>query len=214
MNDRSNPSRRPTAVPSEEEQEIARLVSLAQDGDTEAFEQLVRIFQDRVFRRAMYRLRDEDEANDLAQEVFLTCFRKIHQFRGESKFWTWLCRIVDNLAINRISWLKRRGKDRTYSLEAGPSPNEEDTRSWDPADTAADPRREVEGREAVENLNRCLSQLSPEHREILLLRFSEQLSYDEIARTLNISDGTVKSRISRARAELRSLMSEYLDNRS
>lgn len=207
----NKPERSAPRTSPEEEQEIVRLVAAAQDGDTAAFEELVRVFQDRVWRRAMYRLRDEDEANDLAQEVFLTCFRKIHQFRGEAKFWTWLCRIVDNLAINRISWLKRRGKDRTYSLDAGPSPDEDDTRRWDPADTGADPRREVEGREAVENLNRCMSQLSEEHREILLLRFAEQLSYDEIARTLEISDGTVKSRISRARAELRSLMAEYLD---
>lgn len=195
-----------------EEAEVKIWVERAKAQDHEAFENLVSHFQDKVWRRAMYRLRDHDEAYDLTQEVFLVCYRKIHQFRGESKFWTWLGRIIDNLAINRGSWLRRRGKGRTYSLDAGPSTDPDGPKGWDPPDPGADPRRRAEASQAVEHLNENLEALSPEHREILLLRFAEDLSYEEIADSLRISAGTVKSRISRARAELRSLMAEFLDN--
>ena len=108
------------ARPSRDEPEIAQWVREAQGGDREAFESLIGHFQDRVWRRALYRIRDHDEAYDVAQEVFLICFRKIHQFRGESKFWTWLSRIVDNQVKNRQGWLQRRGKGRTYSLDSPP----------------------------------------------------------------------------------------------
>lgn len=201
------------SLPDNDSEEVDLWVKQAQEGDREAFEKLIVHFQDRVWRRAMYRIRDADEAEDLAQEVFLLCFRKIHQFRGESKFWTWLCRVVDNQVKNRIGWLQRRGRGKTYSLDApiaGDESGENDLR-WDPPDTGADPRREAEGREAVVRLNACLESLTPDHREILLLRFSDELSYEEIAAKLEVTLGTVKSRINRARAELRTLMSDFLE---
>lgn len=201
------------ALPDPDTEEVDLWVKQAQAGEREAFERLLVHFQDRVWRRAMYRLRDADEAEDLAQEVLLLCFRKIHQFRGESKFWTWLCRIVDNQVKNRIGWLQRRGKGKTYSLDA-PMLDEdggENNLLWEPPDQSADPRREAEGREAVAQLNQCLESLTPDHREILLLRFSDELSYEEIAAKLDVTLGTVKSRINRARAELRTLMSDYLE---
>lgn len=200
------------SLPDNDSEEVDHWVKLAQTGDREAFEHLIVHFQDRVWRRAMYRLRDADEAEDLAQEVLLLCFRKIHQFRGESKFWTWLCRIVDNQVKNRIGWLQRRGKGKTYSLDApiAGDDGEDSTLQWDPADQSADPRREAEGREAVLKLNECMESLTADHREILLLRFSDELSYEEIAAKLDITLGTVKSRINRARAELRTLMADYL----
>jgi RNA polymerase sigma-70 factor (ECF subfamily) len=189
--------------------EVVEWIRRAREGDREAFESLIAEYQDRVWRRALYRLGDYDEAYDLAQEVLLTCFRKIHQFRGESKFWTWLGRIVDNHVKNRVAWLTRRGKDKTFSLDA-PIGEGDENRAWMVPDASAGPRRQVENQEAMDALHRNLEQLSPDHREVLLLRFSDGLSYEEIAETLQVSLGTVKSRINRARVELRSLMDEFL----
>lgn len=188
-------------------------VSRAQDGDRESMERLLEHFQDRVFRRALYRIGDRDEAAEVAQDVFVLCFRKIGQFRGEASFWSWLARIVDNQVKNRWDWLRRRGKGRTFSMhdmlrgELG----EEDA-AWDPPDEAPDPRRQAEGREAIEALEGSMSVLSEDHREILLLRFAEDLAYEEIAAQLEISIGTVKSRINRARGELRKLMGDHLES--
>lgn len=201
----------PRSAGSAELPEVTQWVKEAQDGNREAFELLIGHFQDRVWRRALYRIGDREEAFDVAQEVFIICFRKIGQFRGESKFWTWLCRVVDTQVINRQGWLKRRGKGRTYSLDAPMDPNEADGSSWDPPDSAADPRRRAAGNEAVDALNENLAEMSPEHREIVLLRFADGLSYEEIAETLQLTLGTVKSRINRARGELRGLMGDYLD---
>ena len=186
-------------------------VATARRGERDAFERLIAHFQDRVWRRARYRIGDADEAWDVAQEVFILCFRKIDQFRGEASFWTWLARIVDNQVRNRLGWLRRRGREITYSLdELGPGDADEE-RAWDPPDTAADPRREAGARQKIDALNQALAALSEDHREVLLLRFSDGLAYEEIAETLGISLGTVKSRINRARAELRQRMEPYLE---
>jgi RNA polymerase sigma-70 factor (ECF subfamily) len=157
-------------------------------------------------------LGDHDEAYDVAQEVFLTCFRKIHQFRGEARFWSWLCRIVDNHVINHRGWQERRGRSKTFSLDQPPSADPDAVRGWDPPDPSADPRREAQDHEAMAALDRNLGELGADHREILLLRFADGLSYEEIAEHLQISLGTVKSRINRARAELRARMKDHLDS--
>lgn len=191
--------------------EVGWWIHRARYGDREAFERLILHFQERVWRRALYRLGDHDEAHDLAQEVFLTCFRKLHQFRGDAKFWSWLGRITDNHVKNRFAWLKRRGRDKTFSLDAPLGEDEDAPPGYDPPDPGAGPRKEAQDREGVEMLNRHMGALSADHREILLMRFSDGLAYEEIAERLEISLGTVKSRINRARAELRERMKDYLD---
>ncbi len=201
----------PAGPPQIDETEIEAWVEQARGGDRDAFQRLILHFQDRVWRRAYYRLRDREEAFDVAQEVFLLCFRKLHQFRGEARFWTWLCRIVDNQVKNRLGWLKRRAHDLTYSLDAPPPGADEAATGWDPPDPAPSPRQQVQGREALTALDRCLHLLSADHREVLLLRFADGLSYEEIAETMQVSLGTVKSRINRARAELRALMTDHLE---
>lgn len=196
---------------SRDDPEVTAWIALAKTGDREAFDRLILHYQDRVWRRALYRLGDHEEAYDLAQEVFLTCFRKLHQFRGDSKFWTWLGRITDNHVKNRYAWLKRRGKDRTFSLDAPLAEGEDAPPGWDPPDPGAGPRKTAEDREGMETLNRGLARLSPDHREVLLLRFADGLAYEEIAEGLGISLGTVKSRINRARADLRENMRDFLE---
>lgn len=193
-----------------EDPRVAVWVRQAQAGERSAFDALIRHFQDRVWRRALYRIGDYDEAYDVAQEVLLTCFRKIHQFRGESKFWTWLGRIVDNHVKNRQAYLVRRGRDKTMSLNTTLG-DSDDERTIDVPDPAPGPLREAENHEAMRALEGNLSRLSPDHREILLLRFADGLAYEEIAETLQVSLGTVKSRINRARVELRELMEGFIE---
>lgn len=206
-----SPAGQPAAGPSDAER-VMVLVREAQDGNRQAMEDLIRHFQDRVWRRARYRIGDPDEASEVAQEVFLICFRKLHQFRGESHFWTWLARITDNQVRNRMGWWRRRRQSQTFSLQELWQGDEEDVQQqeWDPPDPSPSPRQEAAGREVMGALEEKLGQLSPEHREVLMLRFADGLSYEEISDQLGIELGTVKSRINRARAELREKMERYL----
>ena len=178
-------------------------------------EALLTTFQDRVWRRALYRLGDHDEAWEVVQDVFVICFRKIGQFRGESQFWTWLARVVDNQVKNRLAWWRRRGRSVTFSLEelgggGGASEHDGAEKAWEPPSTEPSPRRQAAARQEVALLEGAMAKLSEERREILLLRFADELSYEEIAESLQISMGTVKSRVSRARADLRQLMKDVL----
>lgn len=193
------------------EPEIWQWVCQAREGDEAAFENLVNQFQDQMYRRAMYILRNADDALDVLQEAFIRCYRNLHQFRGEAKFSTWLYQIVNNTALNYSAWHQRRGKGKTYSLDAPMKDDDGGEYTWEHADPAPGPRREAEGHEAVSALQEAMEKLTQEHREILLLRFDTGLSYEEIAKRLEIKVGTVKSRINRARQELRTNMGEHLD---
>lgn len=188
------------------------LIEAAKGGDLDAFDSLVRRNQDRVYNHAWRLLGDHDEANDLAQEVFIRAYRKLHLYRGEAAFSTWLYRITSNLAKNRWKQMKRRGAHRTISLDQPlPGSDEDDSRPLEQPDTAPSPRQEAEGREMVGHLEEAMQSLSLEHREVLILRFVEHLSYEEIADRLEANLGTIKSRISRARSELRERMEKHLD---
>lgn len=205
-NEEVSPSPDTDAIQQEEQ-----LVRDAQGGDSQAMERLIELFQDRVWRRARYRIGDPDEAWEVSQDVFIICFRKIGQFRGEARFWTWLARIVDNQVRNRLGWWRRRRRAQTFSMEDMLHSRDEGDRAWDPPDPSPSPRQLVEGRQALESLEQSLGELSPDHREVLLLRFADGQSYEEVAQTLNISVGTVKSRINRARRELRKKLEPHLD---
>lgn len=196
--------------PSGDSPQVVAWIQAARQGNRQAMEDLLRHFQDRVWRRARYRIGDPDEAWEVAQEVFLICFRKLDQFRGESNFWTWLARIVDNQVRNRQGWWRRRRQNVTFSMHDLLRGEDEEETEWDPPDPSPSPRQEVAGREMLTALEGTLQGLSAEHREILLLRFADNQSYEEIAETLHISLGTVKSRINRARQELRERMKDFL----
>ena len=162
------------------EQDILRR---AQQGDSEAFRLLVEAYQTQVYRLAL-RMCGEAAADDVTQEVFLAAWRR---------FSTWLYRLTTNAAID---WLRRekrhRGMDDVTELELpddGPSPQDQ-----------------AEQAEAQQAVRRALSRLSEEHRQVLLLRYMQELDYAEIAAALEISEGTVKSRISRAKMRLRELL--------
>jgi len=187
----------------------ARLVDRCKLGDSVAFDELISAHQDRVFNTAFRLMGNYEEALDLTQEVFLNCFRKIANFKGDSALSTWLYRITVNTAKNRWKYQQSRGLNRMTSMDA-PMDADDEERVKQYPDTQPTPRKVATDRETMSFLEGHLLTLNEEHREVLVLRYMEELSYEEIAEILNLSLGTVKSRIHRARNELRDLMEEYL----
>jgi RNA polymerase sigma-70 factor (ECF subfamily) len=187
----------------------ASLVERCKAGDRTAFDELISGHQDRVLNTAFRLMGNYEEALDLTQEVFLNCFRKIENFKGDSALSTWLYRITVNTAKNRWKYQQSRGINRTTSLDA-PMDMEDEERVKQYPDSHPTPRKVATDREAVAFLEEHLQKLCEEHREVLVLRYIEELAYEEIAEILSLSLGTVKSRIHRARNELRDVMQDFL----
>jgi RNA polymerase sigma-70 factor (ECF subfamily) len=183
-----------------EEQFLERLKA----GDAAAFNHLVTERSGDVYA-LLYRLtEDAEEARDLTQEVFLQAFRNIGGFRGEADLRTWLYRIAVNQARNRWRWWKRRRRDRTVSLDA-PAGDDRDAPLGAnlPDHVGGDPEQHALARERERALLSALRSLARPYREVILLRDIEGLSYEDVALALGMNVGTVKSRLSRGRAELR-----------
>ena len=169
------------------------LIARAQAGEHRAFAMLVRQYQDRVFRFILRLVGARDEAMDLTQETFMKAHQALPGWRPEAQFRTWLFRIAHNAALDV---LRRRQRVEFVSFSDLPA-GEEDHALPDPA---RQPDERLADRQSIELLERTLQELPAEHREILLLREVEDMSYTEIAATLGIAEGTVKSRIARARS--------------
>ena len=188
------------SVPSAEEQFLERLRA----GEAAAFNRLVEERHGDIYA-LLYRLtEDPEEARDLTQETFLQAFRHLASFRGDADLRTWLYRIAVNQARNRWRWWKRRRRDRTVSLDAPVSDDNDAPLSAGLAsDEGLDPERQALARERELALHAALKSLSRPYREVIVLRDIEGLSYEEVAGTLDLNVGTVKSRLSRGRNELR-----------
>ncbi|MGI8908006.1 MAG: sigma-70 family RNA polymerase sigma factor [Candidatus Sumerlaeaceae bacterium] len=187
----------------------AQLVERCKAGDRMAFDELISTHQDRVLNTAFRLMGNYEEALDLTQEVFLNCFRKIENFKGDSALSTWLYRITVNTAKNRWKYQQSRGLNRTTSLDA-PMDAADEERVKQYPDSQPTPRKVATDREQMAFVEEHLQRLGDEHREVLVLRYIEELAYEEIADILKLSLGTVKSRIHRARAELKDIMQDYL----
>ncbi|MCX7019534.1 MAG: sigma-70 family RNA polymerase sigma factor [bacterium] len=187
----------------------AQLVSRCKTGERLAFDEMISAHQDRVLNTAFRLMGNYDDALDLTQEVFLNCFRKIGTFKGDSALSTWLYRITVNVAKNRWKYQQSRGLNRTVSIDA-PLTTEDENRINQVADAQPTARKVASDHEAMTNLDKYLHRMTDEHRIVLVLRYIEVLSYEEIADILRLSLGTVKSRIHRARTELRDLMTDFL----
>jgi RNA polymerase sigma-70 factor (ECF subfamily) len=172
------------------------LILRSQAGDTEAFGQLVTKYRAKIFT-VLYRIvRNEHDVRDLAQEGFLKAWRSIHQFEGRSSFYTWLYKVTVNLAIES---LRRKGRCAEIELyHAIPS-------------SLPSPRLNYQRTEIREHLNAAFAQLSPEHRAVIVLKEIEDLQYQEIAEILNISVGTVMSRLFYGRKKLQSILRPIYD---
>lgn len=168
-------------------------IARAQAGDPRAFSALVREYQDRVFRFILRLIGARDEAMDLTQETFMKAHQALPGWRPDAQFRTWLFRIAHNTALDVLRRRQRIEFVSVADLAAGDV-------GYDIPDPARQPDQRLADRQNIELLERTLQELTTEHREILLLREMEDMSYDEIAASLGIAAGTVKSRLARARS--------------
>ena len=178
------------------------LVRKAKKGDIDAFEQLVTA-NEKVIYNIVYRIMNNPEDTyDISQETFIKAYTKINQFNEESKFSTWLYRIATNTALDELR--RRKGKE-TFSIDQTIEGNDNDIIPQH-EDKSENIEETVEKKETAEIIEQALGELNEDHRVILTLRDMQELSYDEIAETLKITLGTVKSRISRARREMKNIL--------
>jgi RNA polymerase sigma-70 factor, ECF subfamily len=192
------------AEPAEETSDRA-LVARCQAGDEAAFDALVLRHRERAFNIAYPLLLNHEDATEVAQDAFVNVYRNIGEFRGESEFTTWLYQIVINLARNKRRWWMRRGKKATVSMDCPAETIEGEVARQVAVSTDA-PDTDAAQAEFVKRLNEKMTELPAGHREVLLLRTVEDMSYEQIAVMLGCSVGTVKSRIARAREALREAM--------
>ena len=167
-----------------------------------AFEEMVAHFERPVYSLCFRILGDAEEARDAAQETFLKVYRGLKGFRGESGLKTWIYRIAINQAMNQQRWWRRRHRDETVSLDLTRGDSELTIES-SLRGTGASPEQMAISSERERRIMKALGEVKQEYRVVLILREIEDLSYEEIAETLAISIGTVKSRIARGREELR-----------
>jgi RNA polymerase sigma-70 factor, ECF subfamily len=176
------------------------LVELCRKGDAEAFCRLVGLHEGMVYNLALRLLGNPEDAKDLSQDVFLQVYRTLNRFEGRSSLKTWIYRIVVNQSRNRQRWWRRRRRDRACGLEDVTAADELKMTRGKDEKSAFD---EISRGEGARRMQRALGALSFDHRAILLLREVEELSCEEIATALSVPEGTVKSRLSRAREALR-----------
>ena len=195
MNEKANKPESPS-------EEDAILVRAYQGGDRAAFDKLVLRHKNRIFGLCYWLLGDYEEANDSAQEIFIKVFRSLNRFRFEAAFGTWLYRVAVNTCKNRRKSSEYRAKKRTVPLH---NPGE-DRPGGDPVEIRDDsptPLNGLEEKERGRAIRKAVDSLPPDLKEVIALRDIQGLSYEEIVMITGLNIGTVKSRIARARLELR-----------
>jgi RNA polymerase sigma-70 factor (ECF subfamily) len=186
----------------------AASVERFQAGDEEAFESLVRSREREIYRTALRMLGSEDDAMDASQETFIRAYRSLGSFRNEASFKTWIIGICINVCRNKLASSSEKMKRRSSGLT---KENAEDGEEMEAPfrDASPDPASAALGSELRQALARALQSLSPEHREIIVLRDIQDLDYDEVGAILRCPEGTVKSRLSRARQALREALEGF-----
>jgi RNA polymerase sigma-70 factor, ECF subfamily len=187
------------------------LVERAQKGDQDAFRVIFERYRRRAYGLALGVVHNPDAALDVVQEAFLRAFRHIHAFEGNASVYTWLYRIVMNVAIDHT---RKVGRARTVDYDDAVAHLESEA----PADLAAlvpqmvrgNPAKEIQRREIREKIDEALAKLSPNHRAILILREIDGLSYEEMAKVMKCSKGTIMSRLFHARKNMQKFLLESL----
>lgn len=178
------------------------LTKKAKQGDTTAFEKLIISHERNVYNIAYRMFNNEEDAKDISQEVFMKVYKNLNKFDENSKFSTWLHRITVNTCIDELR--KRKGKE-TNSIDESMSVDEGNIKKQY-ADTTSSPEQILIAKEDINNLKKFIYSLSENHKTLIILRDIQGLSYSEIAEITNNSLGTVKSRLARARIQLRNIL--------
>ena len=184
------------------------LIERIKAGDMAAYNVMVIRHYDRIFSRVLQLLNNKQDAEEVTQDAFIRAHRGLENFRGDASFSTWLYQIATNLEHNRYWYWFRRKRDQSISLD---QPQCEDgSLTLENVMPCADenPAEAVVTQEFGDRVSACMQYLNDKHKEVLILRNVKNLTYDEIAQQLDISVGTVKSRIARARESLRGLLGE------
>jgi len=198
----------PPEPPTEDETGVERsLLRRLRNRDERAFRELLETHRDRVFNITYRMLGDRAEAEDVAQEVFITVFKHIESFREESKFSTWLYRVTVNQCKNRIKYLARRHDRKREELN---ETSEQVNGVATPGLRSVQPDRALEGAQMEVLLQQAIAHLDDDHRIVVVLRDVEDLSIEEICKITELPDGTVKSRLHRARLVLRKKLQRHL----
>ena len=180
----------------------AAFVRAVQAGDMAAFDQLVVKHKDKLFNMVYWLLGDYQEANDCAQEIFIKVFKSLKKFRFESAFSTWLYRIAINTCKNKLKSSAFQWKKRTVPLE-NPESSEQGNRSYEIRNGSPSPENKLEKKERMMLIQKAVNALPQEQNRVIVLRDIQGLSYQEIVDVTGLNLGTVKSRLARARMELR-----------
>src|SRR3989441_3287814 len=196
----------PTSKATTDAPEDQHLVKRAQGGDLEAYDELIRRYQERIYATIYHMTSNNEDANDLTQETFIKAFQALKSFKGDSSFFTWVYRIAVNKTIN---FLKQRKNKTHLSL------NDLDFNAEHDPDLVAlisdkTPRREVNLIELQEKLNSAMQKLSEIHRLVVTLHDVQGLSHEEISKIMDCNTGTVRSRLFYARQQLQAYLSDYL----
>jgi RNA polymerase sigma-70 factor (ECF subfamily) len=177
-----------------------QLIDQTLDGHSAAFGQLVRKYQDRLYNMVVHVTGNAEDARDVVQEAFVQAFVKLDSFRRKSTFYTWLYRIAFNLAATQ-----RRRRRPNVSVE-----HVRETHGMEPTDCEDGPAEKLEQNDRCRQVRQAISQLSEEHRSVLVLREMDGCCYETIAEILELPVGTVRSRLHRARMQLREQLKEEL----
>jgi len=187
----------------------AVLVTQTREGDARAFSELVRRYESKVFRLAQHVTQNREDAEDVLQETFLKAYEHLDQFRGDAKFYTWIVRIAVNQALMK---LRRRKGDKAVSLDETIDTGEDtivrEIASWD-----EDPEQRFSREEIGDILDKAVESLEPIYRSVFVLRDIEDLSTEETAEALDLSVPAVKSRLLRARLQLREKLTRYFKHK-
>lgn len=178
-----------------------RLVSRTLAGDDEAFEDLVRIYYDRIRAMVYHHLHREDDLDDALQEIFIKAYQALPRFKKRSNFYTWIYRIASNYCIDRL----RKRRPELVSLNGSEARDALETQIHSNTDT---PEEKYTRTERVLIVRKAIGMLDPIHQNIIVLREIEGLTYDELVESLEIELGTVKSRLARARKELKQVLQD------
>ena len=198
------------ATPAQADVSELDLVKRCQDGDSEAFDELVVRYRTRVFGMIYNMVHSEQDAWDLAQDSFLKAWKSIKRFRGQSSFYTWIYRIVMNVTIDwlRKKQIKAGGAEFDDSIQL----KEVDPASKTSPKPDALPSERMEQKEIRSEIDKAIAQLSPEHRAVILMKEIDGMQYHEIAEALGCSIGTVMSRLFYARKKLQNLLRDCYEN--